>query len=313
MVQTTFEDCGGSMPDDLGRLATEQARAGFQDLDTRPTRELVELMNDSDATVAAAVRTAGGSITQAVDAVAARLAAGGRLVYIGAGTAARIAALDAVECAPTYGVSRETVVAVVAGGDAAFTNPDEGDEDDPAGAIAALQALHLCAADAVVSLSASGRTPYAVSAATYARSVGALVVGVVCNTDAALSAVVDIAIETPVGPEFIAGSTRLKSATAQKFVCNTLSTLVMVRLGRTYGGWMVGVQANNGKLRARARRILVEAAGISEEQAAALLEETGGDTRVALVMSLAGVSAGEAVNRLTASGGRVRDALVASD
>jgi N-acetylmuramic acid 6-phosphate etherase len=297
------------MTDDLGRLSTEQAQPGFEDLDTRGTLELVELMNDYDTTVAATVRAASGAIAQAVDAIAAKLAAGGRLVYVGAGSAGRIAALDAVECAPTFGVARETVVAVVAGGDAAFTDPDEGDEDDPAGATAALDSLQLSPADAVVSISASGRTPYAISAARYARSRGALVVGVVCNVGVPLSREVDIAIETPVGHEFIAGSTRLKSGTAQKLVCNTISTLVMVRLGRTYGGWMVGVQASNTKLRARARRILVEAAGLSDEQAGLLLEQTAGDTRVALVMTLAGVPAGEAVTRLAASGGRVRDAL----
>jgi N-acetylmuramic acid 6-phosphate etherase len=266
-------------------------------------------MNDCDAAVAPAVRSAADALARAVDGIAERIAAGGRLVYIGAGTAGRIAALDAVECVPTFGIARETVIAVVAGGDVSFRDPDEGDEDDPAAAISALESLRVSSADALVSISASGRTPYAVAAAAHARSVGALVVGVVCNTGTPLSREADIAIETPVGPEFIAGSTRLKSGTAQKLVCNTLSTLVMVRLGRTYGGWMVGVQATNSKLRARARRILVEAAGVSEDEAATLLEETRGDTRVALVMALAGVPASEAASRLAESGGRVRDAL----
>ncbi|MEO6712754.1 MAG: N-acetylmuramic acid 6-phosphate etherase [Mycobacteriales bacterium] len=297
------------MTDDLTRLQTERDRPGFEDLDMRPTLALVELMNDDDATVASAVRSVSKEIATAVDAVASRLAHGGRLIYIGAGTAGRVAALDAVECAPTFGVPREMVTAVVAGGVDAFTNPSEGDEDDPDAAVAALTALGVTAADAVVSISASGRTPYALAGARYARSVGALAVGIACNSGAELSAEVDIAIETPVGPEFIAGSTRLKSGTAQKLVCNTLSTLVMVRLGRTYGGWMVGVQANNDKLRARARRILVEAGGISDAEAARLLAEAGGDTRIALVMSLAGVSATDAVVRLEAAGGRVRDAV----
>lgn len=297
------------MPDALASLATEQSRSGFADLDTRPTLELVQLINDDDALVSAAVRSAAGQLARAVDAITERLETGGRLLYIGAGTAGRIAALDAVECAPTFGVDPRTIVAVVAGGDAAFSNALEGDEDDPLAAVIALDALSLSAADALVSISASGRTPYALAAARHARSIGALTIGVACNSGAELSREVDIAIETPVGPEFIVGSTRLKSGSAQKLVCNTLSTLVMVRLGRTYGAWMVGVQANNDKLRARARRILVEAAGVSEDVAAELLDQSGGDTRVALVMTLAGVSAGAAADRLAAAGGRVRDAL----
>lgn len=297
------------MPDALASLATEQSRTGFADLDTRPTLELVHLINDDDALVSAAVRSAAGQLARAVDAITERLETGGRLLYIGAGTAGRIAALDAVECGPTFGVDPQTIVAIVAGGDAAFSNALEGDEDDPLAAVTALDARSLSAADALVSISASGRTPYAIAAARHARSIGALTIGVACNSGAELSREVDIAIETPVGPEFIAGSTRLKSGSAQKLVCNTLSTLVMVRLGRTYGAWMVGVQANNDKLRARARRILVEAAGVGEDVAAELLEQSGGDTRVALVMTLAGVPAGEAADRLAAAGGRVRAAL----
>lgn len=311
MIQTTWITTrhGRTMSDDLTRLATEQVQPGFADLDMRPTLELVQLMNDADASVALVVRSAAGQIAAAVDGIAARLADGGRLVYAGAGTAGRIAAVDAIECGPTFGIGPDVVVAIVAGGGAAFLDAREGDEDDPAAAVSALESLGLCAADALVSISASGRTPYAVGAARHARSVGALAVGVVCNTGAELSGEVDIAIEVPVGPEFIAGSTRLKSGTAQKLVLNMLSTLVMVRLGRTYGGWMVGVQGDNNKLRARARRILVEAAGVTDAAADTLLENAAGDTRVALVMSLAGVSAEQAVSRLAAAGGRVRDAL----
>lgn len=297
------------MTEQLSELATEQARAGREDLDTRPTRELVDMMNDEDADVAAAVRAAAGPMASAIDAIAERLAAGGRLVYVGAGTAGRIAALDAIECGPTFGIEPGLVVAVVAGGDAALKDAREGDEDDAAAAVAALAALGLSAADALVSVSASGRTPYAVGAARYARSIGSLTVGLSCNTGSKLTDEVDIAIETPVGPEFIAGSTRLKSGTAQKLVCNTITTLVMVRLGHTYGPWMVGVQANNEKLRVRARTILVAAAGIPASEAEVLLDLAGGDTRVALVMSLAGVSTEVALTRLNAARGRVREAL----
>jgi N-acetylmuramic acid 6-phosphate etherase len=297
------------MGDDLGRLATEQANPSFADLDTRPTLELVVLMNDGDAGVAAAVRGAAGAIATAVDEIADRVGAGGRLVYVGAGTAGRIASVDAAECAPTFGIAADVVVAVVAGGPAALTDAREGDEDDASAAVSALTTLGVGPADAVVAVSASGRTPYALGAVRHARTVGALTVGVSCNAGCELSGEVDVAIETPVGAEFIAGSTRLKSGTAQKLVCNTLSTLVMVRLGRTFGGWMAGVRADNHKLRARARRILVEAAGVDDDEAGRLLEETGGDTRVALVMALADVPAAEAVGRLAASGGRVRQAI----
>jgi N-acetylmuramic acid 6-phosphate etherase len=297
--------------DGLARLATEHARGDFVDLDQRPTLELVELMNDGDATVAGAVRAASSSIAHAVDAVAARLAGGGRLVYLGAGTAGRIAALDAVECSPTFGIPRGTIIAIVAGGAAAFADALEGDEDNEQAAAQALAEHGVSAKDAVVSISASGRTPFAIGAAKYARSVGALSVGISCNVDAELSGEVDAAIEIEVGPEFIAGSTRLKCGTAQKLVLNMLSTLVMVRLGRTYGNWMVGVQANNDKLRARARRILVEATGISESSAAELLERTDHDVRLALVMALTGVDVDEAGSRLAAAGGAVRAALAA--
>jgi len=297
---------------EFDQLSTEQARPGFGDLDLRSTLDLVLLMNDDDAAVAGAVRQAAGQIAAAVDAIAARLETGGRFISIGAGTAGRIAALDAVECGPTFGVDPDLFVAILAGGAAAFLDAAEGDEDDGGAAVAALTATGLSARDAVVSVSASGRTPYAVEAARYAREVGALAVGVVCNEDAELSRVADIAIETPVGPEFITGSTRLKSGTAQKLVLNMLSTLVMVRLGRTYGSWMVGVQANNAKLRARARRILMEAAGLDLGEATGLLADADGDLRTALVMALARVDATEARSRLEANGGRVRAAVYAT-
>jgi N-acetylmuramic acid 6-phosphate etherase len=297
---------------EFDRLSTEQARPGFDDLDLRSTVDLVLLMNDDDAEVARAVRSAATQIAAAVDAIAARLEGGGRFVSIGAGTAGRIAALDAVECGPTFGVDPDLFVPILAGGPPAFLDALEGDEDDGDAAVAALRSAGVTAADAVVSISASGRTPYAVEAARYARDVGALVVGVVCNEATELSRAADITIETPVGPEFITGSTRLKSGTAQKLVLNMLSTLVMVRLGRTYGSWMVGVQASNAKLRARARRILVEAAGLDGAEATRLLASAGGDLRTALVMALGQVDADEARRRLVRSGGRVRAAVYAT-
>jgi N-acetylmuramic acid 6-phosphate etherase len=304
-------DAESAAADGLARLATEHARPDFVDLDQRPTFELVQLMNDADASVAGSVRGASAAIAEAVDGIAARLASGGRLIYVGAGTAGRVAALDAVECGPTFGIDPDTIVAIIAGGPAAFVDALEGDEDDAQSGARELAARGVAALDAVVCISASGRTPFAIAAAKLARATGALAVGVSCNVQAGLSAEVDIAIEVDVGAEFIAGSTRLKCGTAQKLVLNMLSTLSMVRLGRTYGNWMVGVQANNDKLRARARRILVEATGMDDAAAAELLERTDHDVRTALVMALTGVDINEARSRLAATGGAIRAALTA--
>jgi N-acetylmuramic acid 6-phosphate etherase len=307
MVQTTA--VRWRVMSEFDRLSTEQPPPGRADLDLRTTLDLVLLMNDDDAAVAGAVRAAASPIAAAVDAVADRLGSGGRLITVGAGTAGRVAALDAVECPPTFGVDPGIFVAILAGAPAAFTDASEGDEDDGDAAVNALAALLVSPQDAVVAVSASGRTPYAVAAARHARAAGALVVAVVNNEGSELARSADIAIEVLVGPEFIAGSTRLKSGTAQKLVLNMLSTLAMVRLGRTYGSWMVGVQANNDKLRARARRILTDVTGLGAEEATARLADADGDLRTALVMVLAAVDADEARRRLAATDGRVRAAV----
>jgi N-acetylmuramic acid 6-phosphate etherase len=285
----------------LDALATEQARPDLADLDQRPTLELVHLINAEDATVAAAVAAAAPAIASAVDAIAARLDAGGRLIYLGAGTAGRIAALDAAECPPTFGVSPGLVTACVAATEAA--------EDDPAAARADLRAAGLASADAVAGVSASGRTPYVLAGVESARNAGALTIGVSSNPGTDLSRAVHHPIEVLTGPEIIAGSTRLKAGTAQKLVLNTISTLVMVRLGHTYGNHMAGLRADNQKLRRRALRILVQAAGVPEATAATAMDAAGGHTRIALLMLLTECSANEASARLTAARGRVRQAL----
>lgn len=299
------------MRDSMPKLTTEVARADFADLDLRPTRELVRLINDEDATVAVAVRRACEEVAHAVDEIAARMTRGGRLVYVGAGSAGRIAALDAAEIGPTFGMEQGRVTAIVAGGLATLTDPREGVEDDEVAGVADVRALEIAAQDSVVGVSASGRTPYVLAALSSAASRGALVVGVSCNAGSPLSDLARIAIEVVVGPEVIAGSTRLKAGTAQKLVCNMLSTATMVKLGRTYGNWMVDVRTDNEKLRGRARRILVEAAGVGEDEAARLLAAAGGETKVALVAALSGLDVPTARDRLTAAGGRVRTALQA--
>src|SRR4051812_36108903 len=274
----------------------------FADLELRSSRELVRLLNDEDATVAGAVAEAGDALAAAIDAIADRLAHGGRLVYVGAGTSGRLAALDAYECGPTFGSPPGEVVALVAG-DAVDA------EDDAARGAADLAALGVGPGDAVVGISASGATPYTVAALEAAGRAGALRVAVVCARGSELAATADHEVAVVVGAEAIAGSTRLKAGTAQKLVLNAISTVTMMRLGRTFGGLMVAVAPENEKLRARARQHLALASGASEEDAEAALAAAGGDGRVALVALLAGVDPPTARERLADAGGSVRVAL----
>src|SRR3954470_20672055 len=289
----------------LGHLSTEGMRAERAEIDLLPTDELVRLMNADDAIVPLAVGEAGPAIAAAVDAIVERLQAGGRLIYVGAGTAGRIGVLDASECGPTFNTDR--VVGVIAGGQVAVSTASESAEDQPESGAQAIAVLGVGEHDAVVGISASGRTPYVLGAIERARSAGALTVGLVCNEDADVSIAADLAIEVLVGPEFIAGSTRLKAGTAQKLVLNMLSTLTMVRLGKTYGNLMVDVRATNEKLRDRARRIVEQAAQAPPDQAAAALNAAGGETRVAIVMLRTGDTADAARDRLAAQ--TLRDAL----
>jgi N-acetylmuramic acid 6-phosphate etherase len=291
----------------LGHLSTEGARAERAEIDRLPTAELVRLMNADDAVVPAAVGEAQEAIAGAVDAIAARLEAGGRLIYVGAGTAGRIGVLDASECGPTFNTDR--VVGVIAGGQVAVSTASESAEDNREAGAMALGALGLGPADAIVGISASGRTPYVLGAIERARAAGALTVGLACNAGAELSAAVDHPIEVLVGPEFIAGSTRLKAGTAQKLVLNMLSTLTMVRLGKTYGNLMVDVRVTNAKLRDRATRIVEQVAGADPAQAAAALAAAGDDAKLAVTMLRTGASTDEARARLEAADGHLRRAL----
>ena len=272
------------------------------DLELRTTRELVGLLNREDATVAGAVAEAGDALAEAIDAIASRLARGGRLVYVGAGTSGSLAALDAAEIGPTFGSRPGEVVAVVAG------DGEEAEDDREAG-VAGLRTLGLGADDVVVGVSASGSTPFTVAALESAGETGALRVAVVCARGSALGALAEHEIAVIVGAEAIAGSTRLKAGTAQKLVLNTISTVTMVRLGRTYAGLMVAVTPGNAKLRERARRNLALASGAAEEDVDAALEAAAGDARVALVSLLAGVDPTTARERLEGAGGSVRVAL----
>ena len=282
-----------------GGAATERQRVDLRDLDLRPTAELVGLINDEDRTVAGAVADAAESIAAAIDAIVERLESGGRLVYVGAGSSGRAAAADAAECGPTFSTDR--IVAV--------TTEEEAAEDDAAAGANDLAALGVGEQDVVLAVSASGRTPYTLSAVEQAAKAGACTIGLACVRDSELTRHVELAIEIEVGPEVIAGSTRMKAGTAQKLVLNSISTITMVRLGKTFGNLMVDVQASNDKLRARARRAVAIATAAPEDQVAEAISAADGDTKVAIVSLLAGVDAQTARSRLTAAGGVIREAV----
>ncbi|MFH9860018.1 N-acetylmuramic acid 6-phosphate etherase [Streptomyces sp. NPDC017202] len=303
-------------PDDLlaqlGSLTTEAFRPELAEIDRLPTLDIARLMNGEDTLVAAAVAARLPEIAAAVDAIAARMERGGRLVYAGAGTAGRLGVLDASECPPTFNTAPGQVVGLVAGGPPAMVTSVEGAEDSRELARADLAGLALTAGDTVVGISASGRTPYAIGAVEYARSAGALTVGLACNPGSALAAAAEHGIEVVVGPELLTGSTRLKAGTAQKLVLNMLSTITMIRLGKTYGNLMVDVRASNEKLRARSRRIVSLATGADDAEIERALDVTGGEVKNAVLVLLAGVDGPSATRLLEESGGHLRAALAAA-
>ncbi|MFO1052407.1 MAG: N-acetylmuramic acid 6-phosphate etherase [Planctomycetota bacterium] len=293
----------------LDRLTTEARNPRSEDLDRLSALDFVRLMNDEEVAAARAVGAVAGRIAEALEMCAARVARGGRLIHVGAGTSGRLGVLDAVECPPTFNVAPEVVVGLIAGGERAFVRAVEGAEDSVEAGAADLRALAVSAQDAVVGIAASGRTPYVIGALREARARGAATVAVACNADAPISREAEVAIEVVVGPEVLTGSTRLKAGTATKLVLNTLSTGVMVRLGKTYGNLMVDVQATNLKLVARSRRIVAQATGLSPDAAARALDAAAGEVKTAIVATRLAVSPEQARARLRAAQGRVRDAL----
>ncbi|MEV0172875.1 N-acetylmuramic acid 6-phosphate etherase [Streptomyces sp. NPDC050803] len=297
---------------ELESLTTEAFRPELADIDRLPTLDIARLMNGEDTSVPAAVAARLPEIAAAIDAVAERMARGGRLLYAGAGTAGRLGVLDASECPPTFNTEPTQVVGLIAGGPEAMVTSVEGAEDSKELARADLDALALTPADTVVGVSASGRTPYAIGAVEHARALGALTIGLACNADSALAAAADHGIEIVVGPELLTGSTRLKSGTAQKLVLNMLSTITMIRLGKTYGNLMVDVRASNEKLRARSRRIVALATGADDEEIERALAATGGEVKNAILVVLAGVDGPTAARLLEESGGHLRAALAAA-
>ncbi|MEO3888848.1 N-acetylmuramic acid 6-phosphate etherase [Nonomuraea sp. B5E05] len=293
----------------LSHLMTETADPRFAGIDTMSVGELAATMNAADATVPAAVAQALPRITEAIEATAERVRAGGRLVYVGAGTPGRLGVLDASECPPTFGTPPEQVFAIIAGGESAIVSPCEGAEDDEEAGAAAVDAAGVGPLDTVVGIASSGRTPYVLAAVRRARGLGALTVGLSCNAGTPLSAAAAHAVEVLVGPEVVSGSTRLKAGTAQKLVLNMFSTIVMVQLGKTHGNLMVDVKATNGKLRERAVRIVRTITGAGRDEALAVLDANGFNVKQAVVAARFGLAPRDAATRLAGAGGRLRAAL----
>ncbi|MBI3483897.1 MAG: N-acetylmuramic acid 6-phosphate etherase [Acidobacteria bacterium] len=288
---------------------TEQRNPRSRGLALKSTTEILRIINREDARVARAVAREIPAIARAVDTIAAALRRGGRLIYIGAGTSGRLAVLDASECPPTFGVPARMVAGVIAGGRRALVSAVEGAEDDASQGARDLRKIKVSAKDVVVGLTASGATPYVLGALRYARHRGAATIGVSCNRGAAIQRLARITIAPEVGPEVIAGSTRMKAGTAQKMVLNMLSTAAMVRLGYIYDNWMINVALTNKKLRQRGMRILEEATGASVSAAARAARQSGHDLRVALVMLKASLDAATARRKLNQADGDLRKAL----
>ena len=293
----------------LDDLITEARSAETRDLDLRSTEELVELMNQQDAAVPAAVASSAADIAAVVETVVDRLQAGGRLVYVGAGSSGRLAAVDASECESTFSAAPGQVLALLAGADAPSPLEQEAAEDDAEAGRRDVHSVGVAATDVVVGISASGRTPYVLGAIEAASAAGAATACIVCAPDSELGRVAEREIAVVVGPELLAGSTRLKAGTAQKLVLNMISTISMVRLGKTFDNLMVDVVATNEKLRARVRRIVMTATGADAPAVDGALAAANGSAKVAIVMLLGGIDVDSARARLAAASGNIRAAL----
>jgi len=299
------------MPETESIPLTEQENSRTAQISSSPTQEILRLMNDEDAQVPLAISQVLADVTRAVDGVVQRLQTGGRLFYIGTGTSGRLGVLDASECPPTFGVSPDLVQAIIAGGYEACYRAVEASEDDEAAGPRDLQQRGFTRADVLVGIAASGRTPYTVGAVRYAREAGALTIAITCVPGSAITDAAEISIVPVVGPEVIAGSTRMKAGTAQKLVLNMISTATMIRLGYVTGNRMTNVQTRNLKLRARAIRILMAESGLDEAAATKALAGAGGKLPVALVMARTGCDLSQANAALLDSGGVVSAAVTA--
>ena len=278
----------------LSTLITEQQNPNSMHVDSLSALEIVQLMNQEDKQVPLAIEKCLPQIAQAVECIVAAFQQGGRLVYIGAGTSGRLGVLDASECPPTFGVSPEMVKGIIAGGERALRHPIEGAEDSKAQAVVDLQTIQFSSKDVLVGIAASGRTPYVIGALEYAKSLGSVTVSIASNPNSAMANIVDIAIDTVVGPEVLTGSSRLKSGTAQKLVLNMLTTASMILMGKCYQNLMVDVQASNEKLKARAIRIVMQATDCDKALAEETLKQADQNAKLAIMMILSGLDRAQA-------------------
>jgi N-acetylmuramic acid 6-phosphate etherase len=293
----------------LEHLLTEQPNPASEGIDAVSTEQILRIINSEDRKVAEAVAREQTSIARAVDAIVEALNRGGRLFYIGAGTSGRLGVLDAAECPPTFNVPPEMVQGIIAGGEPALARATETTEDDPAIGASDLSERGFAANDVLVGIAASGRTPYVLGAVAEANRMGAFTIGISCTPESELSRAVKLPIVLLVGPEIVAGSTRMKAGTATKLVLNMLTTASFIRMGYVFGNLMVNVQPKNSKLADRARRIIAQAAGVTYEHAGDLLAAAGNSVRTAIVMARAGVDRPDAERRLAQANGRVSEAL----
>ena len=293
----------------LSTLITEQRNPNSMHVDSLSALEIVQLMNEEDKQVPLAIEKCLPQIAQAVECIVAAFQQGGRLVYIGAGTSGRLGVLDASECPPTFGVSPEMVKGIIAGGERALRHPIEGAEDSKAQAVFDLQTIHFSSKDVLVGIAASGRTPYVIGSLEYAKSLGSVTVSIASNPNSAMANIVDIAIDTVVGPEVLTGSSRLKSGTAQKLVLNMLTTASMILMGKCYQNLMVDVQASNEKLKARAIRIVMQATDCDKAVAEETLKLADQNAKLAIMMILSGLDRAQAEALLEKHHGKLQLAL----
>ena len=293
----------------LSTLITEQRNPNSMHVDSLSALEIVQLMNKEDKQVPLAIEKCLPQIAQAVECIVAAFQQGGRLVYIGAGTSGRLGVLDASECPPTFGVSPEMVKGIIAGGERALRHPIEGAEDSKEQAVVDLQTIHFSSKDVLVGIAASGRTPYVIGALEYAKSLGSVTVSIASNPNSAMANIVDIAIDTVVGPEVLTGSSRLKSGTAQKLVLNMLTTASMILMGKCYQNLMVDVQASNEKLKARAIRIVMQATDCDKALAEETLKQADQNAKLAIMMILSGLDRAQAEALLEKHQGKLQLAL----
>ena len=293
----------------LSTLITEQRNPNSMHVDSLSVLEIVRLMNEEDKQVPLAIEKCLPQIAQAVECIVAAFQQGGRLVYIGAGTSGRLGVLDASECPPTFGVSPEMVKGIIAGGERALRHPIEGAEDSKAQAVVDLQTIQFSSKDVLVGIAASGRTPYVIGALEYAKSLGSVTVSIASNPNSAMANIVDIAIDTVVGPEVLTGSSRLKSGTAQKLVLNMLTTASMILMGKCYQNLMVDVQASNEKLKTRAIRIVMQATDCDKSLAEETLKQADQNAKLAIMMILSGLDRAQAEALLEKHHGKLQLAL----